>query len=112
MVVRFGGRFTHKSVRFDGGLLIGVTDRDPAWGFTCRRRLWCSKPSTSSKLSTLWEGRTIRLVKAMLTATTFLLTSRRRASRGLDGPAFARAVCDSYIAESALTVLITIDRRR
>jgi len=34
MVVRVGARFTHKSVRFDGGLLIGVTDRDPAWGFT------------------------------------------------------------------------------
>jgi hypothetical protein len=34
MIVRVGGRFTHKSVRFDGGLLIGVTDRDPAWGFT------------------------------------------------------------------------------
>jgi len=34
MIIRVGGRFTHGPVRFDGGLLLGVTDRDPSWGFT------------------------------------------------------------------------------
>jgi len=33
-VVRVGGRFTHGPVRVDGALLIGVTERDPSWGFT------------------------------------------------------------------------------
>lgn len=32
--VRFGGRFTRGPVRVDGGMLIGLTDRDPSWGFT------------------------------------------------------------------------------
>jgi hypothetical protein len=32
--VRFGGRVTQGPVRVDGGLLIGLTDRDPSWGFT------------------------------------------------------------------------------
>lgn len=31
---RFGARFTEKAVRLDAGLLIGVTPRDPAFGFT------------------------------------------------------------------------------
>ena len=33
-VMRVGGRFTRGPVRFDGALLIGVTERDPSWGFT------------------------------------------------------------------------------
>jgi len=33
-VARFGGRFTHGPVRIDGAMLIGVTERDPTWGFT------------------------------------------------------------------------------
>lgn len=32
--VRFGGRFTRGPVRVDGGFLLGVTDRDPSWGFS------------------------------------------------------------------------------
>lgn len=32
--VRVGGRFTHGPVRIDGAVLLGVTDRDPAWGLT------------------------------------------------------------------------------
>jgi hypothetical protein len=31
---RLGSRFTRGPVRFDGALLVGVTERDPAWGFT------------------------------------------------------------------------------
>jgi len=31
---RVGGRFTRGTVRLDGGLLIGITSRDPAFGFT------------------------------------------------------------------------------
>lgn len=33
-MMRFGGRLTRGPVRVDGGLLIGVTDEDPTWGFT------------------------------------------------------------------------------
>lgn len=33
-VVRVGSRFTRGPVRLDGALLIGVTERDPSWGFT------------------------------------------------------------------------------
>jgi hypothetical protein len=32
--MRVGGRFTRGPVRLDGALAIGVTDYDPAWGFT------------------------------------------------------------------------------
>jgi hypothetical protein len=32
--MRLGSRFTHGPVRFDGAMLIGVTDFDPTWGFT------------------------------------------------------------------------------
>ena len=32
--LRFGGRFTRGPVRVDGGVLIGLTDSDPSWGFT------------------------------------------------------------------------------
>jgi hypothetical protein len=32
--VRFGGRFTRGPVRVDGALIIGITERDPSWGFT------------------------------------------------------------------------------
>lgn len=32
--VKVGGRFTHGPVRFDAGLLLGVTNRDPSWGLT------------------------------------------------------------------------------
>ena len=31
---RVGGRFTHRTVRFDGGLILGMTSRDPSFGFT------------------------------------------------------------------------------
>lgn len=34
LAVRVGGRFTRGPVRFDAGVLIGVTDRDPSWGAT------------------------------------------------------------------------------
>lgn len=33
-IMRLGGRFTRGPVRIDGALLIGVTERDPSWGFT------------------------------------------------------------------------------
>ncbi len=33
-VMRVGSRFTRGPVRFDGALLIGVTERDPSWGVT------------------------------------------------------------------------------
>jgi len=33
-VLRAGGRFTRGTVRLDGGLLIGLTSRDPSFGFT------------------------------------------------------------------------------
>ena len=32
--VRFGGRYTYRTVRLDGGLIIGLTSRDPSWGWT------------------------------------------------------------------------------
>ena len=32
--MRIGGRFTHRTVRVDGGLIIGMTSRDPSFGFT------------------------------------------------------------------------------
>jgi hypothetical protein len=32
--MRIGTRFTRGPVRLDGALAIGVTERDPAWGFT------------------------------------------------------------------------------
>ena len=32
--MRFGGRITHRTVRIDGGILIGMTSRDPGFGFT------------------------------------------------------------------------------
>lgn len=32
--MRLGGRFTHNTVRVDGGLIIGMTSRDPSIGFT------------------------------------------------------------------------------
>jgi hypothetical protein len=33
-VMRLGGRFTRGTVRLDGGLLVGLTSRDPSFGFT------------------------------------------------------------------------------
>jgi hypothetical protein len=33
-IMRVGGRVTRGPVRVDGALLIGVTDRDPTWGFS------------------------------------------------------------------------------
>lgn len=33
-MVRVGGRLTRGTVRFDGALLLGVTERDPSWGVT------------------------------------------------------------------------------
>jgi hypothetical protein len=33
-VVRIGTRFTQATVRLDGALLLGLTSRDPTWGFT------------------------------------------------------------------------------
>jgi hypothetical protein len=33
-VMRIGSRLTRGPVRIDGGLAIGITDRDPTWGFT------------------------------------------------------------------------------
>jgi hypothetical protein len=33
-VMRLGGRFTKGTVRIDGGILFGVTSRDPGFGFT------------------------------------------------------------------------------
>ena len=32
--VRFGARFTKGPVRVDGAFIIGITERDPSWGFT------------------------------------------------------------------------------
>lgn len=32
--IRLGARFTHNTVRFDGGMIIGMTSRDPSIGFT------------------------------------------------------------------------------
>jgi hypothetical protein len=32
--MRIGGRFTHATVRLDAGLLLGMTSRDPGFGFT------------------------------------------------------------------------------
>ena len=32
--MRIGGRFTQGTVRVDGGLIIGMTSRDPSFGFT------------------------------------------------------------------------------
>ena len=31
---RLGGRFTHRTVRIDGGLVLGLTSRDPSFGLT------------------------------------------------------------------------------
>ncbi len=33
-MMRVGARFTQGPVRIDGALTIGVTERDPSWGFT------------------------------------------------------------------------------
>ena len=33
-LMRIGSRFTSGPVRFDGALIIGVTERDPSWGFS------------------------------------------------------------------------------
>ena len=33
-IMRVGGRFTNGTVRIDGGLLVGLTSRDPSYGFT------------------------------------------------------------------------------
>jgi hypothetical protein len=33
-MARFGGRFTRGPVRLDGAFLVGVTDRDPNWGYS------------------------------------------------------------------------------
>jgi hypothetical protein len=32
--MRVGTRFTHAAVRVDGGLIFGLTSRDPSFGFT------------------------------------------------------------------------------
>jgi hypothetical protein len=32
--MRFGGRFTHRTVRIDAAILVGTTSRDPQFGFT------------------------------------------------------------------------------
>jgi len=32
--MRFGGRFTHRTVRIDGGVIVGLTKRDPSFGIT------------------------------------------------------------------------------
>ena len=32
--MRFGGRFTHRTVRIDGGIIVGLTKRDPSFGIT------------------------------------------------------------------------------
>jgi len=32
--LRLGGRFTHSTVRIDAGILLGMTSRDPSFGFT------------------------------------------------------------------------------
>jgi hypothetical protein len=33
-VLKFGARYTQSGVRFDGAIMLGVTPRDPAFGFT------------------------------------------------------------------------------
>ena len=33
-LLRFGARYTHAGVRLDGGILLGLTPRDPEIGFT------------------------------------------------------------------------------
>jgi hypothetical protein len=33
-MLRFGGRFTRSTVRLDGGVIVGLTSRDPSFGFT------------------------------------------------------------------------------
>jgi hypothetical protein len=33
-IMRLGGRFTRGTVRIDGGILLGLTSRDPSFGFT------------------------------------------------------------------------------
>ena len=33
-MVRVGARVTRGPVRLDGALLLGMTERDPSWGFT------------------------------------------------------------------------------
>ena len=33
-MLRFGGRFTRSTVRLDGGIIVGLTSRDPSFGFT------------------------------------------------------------------------------
>jgi hypothetical protein len=32
--MRFGGRFTHRTLRLDAGIVLGLTKRDPSFGFT------------------------------------------------------------------------------
>ncbi len=32
--LRFGGRITHGTVRLDGGIILGLTERDPSFGLT------------------------------------------------------------------------------
>jgi hypothetical protein len=32
--MRVGGRFTHRTVRLDAGIILGMTSRDPSFGFT------------------------------------------------------------------------------
>ena len=32
--MRIGGRFTHRTIRFDAGLVLGLTSRDPSFGLT------------------------------------------------------------------------------
>jgi hypothetical protein len=33
-MMRFGGRYTHRTVRIDAALILGMTSRDPKFGFT------------------------------------------------------------------------------
>jgi hypothetical protein len=33
-IMRLGSRFTRGPVRIDGAVIVGVTQRDPTWGFT------------------------------------------------------------------------------
>jgi hypothetical protein len=33
-VLRFGARYTQNLVRLDGGIIVGLTSRDPAFGIT------------------------------------------------------------------------------
>jgi len=33
-LMRLGSRFTRGPVRIDGALILGVTERDPSWGFS------------------------------------------------------------------------------